>query len=61
MPIRARLRHGHRWWELDNTWLTIRALARLGLATEVVAPNAHLAGRASARLTTRGSTGVPTE
>jgi len=35
-------RHGHRWWELDNTWLTIRMLARLGLATDVVAPSAHL-------------------
>ena len=41
-------RHGHRWWEIDNTWLTIRALARIGLATEVVAPNAHLAGRPKA-------------
>ena len=20
-------RHGHRWWEMDNTWLTIRFLA----------------------------------
>ena len=20
-------RHGHRWWEIDNTWLTIRFLA----------------------------------
>jgi len=23
-------RHGHRWWEIDNTWLTIRFLAWLG-------------------------------
>ncbi len=35
-------RHGHRWWEIDNTWLTIRFLERIGLATDVVAPNAHL-------------------
>lgn len=30
--------HGHRWWEIDVTWLTIRALATLGIAKEVVAP-----------------------
>jgi stearoyl-CoA desaturase (delta-9 desaturase) len=30
--------HGHRWWEFDVTWLTIRALAATGLATEVIAP-----------------------
>jgi stearoyl-CoA desaturase (delta-9 desaturase) len=30
--------HGHRWWEFDVTWLTIRALAAAGLATEVVPP-----------------------
>lgn len=53
-------RHGHRWWEMDNTWLTIRVLERLGLATDVVAPSAHLAKRpAGSKLTTRGSTGVP--
>ena len=55
-------RHGHRWWEIDNTWLTIRVLARIGLATDVVAPSAHLAGRPKgSRLTTRGTTGVPAE
>jgi fatty-acid desaturase len=26
-------RHGHRWWELDLTWLSIRALALAGLVT----------------------------
>lgn len=53
-------RHGHRWWEMDNTWLTIRVLERLGLATDVVAPSAHLAKQpAGSKLTTRGSTGVP--
>jgi fatty-acid desaturase len=55
-------RHGHRWWEIDNTWLTIRVLARLGLATEIVPPSAHLAKQpARSRLTTRGSTGVPAD
>ena len=55
-------RHGHRWWEIDNTWLTIRFLERIGLATDVVAPTAHLKGRpAHARVITRGSNGVPVE
>jgi hypothetical protein len=39
---------------LDNTWLTIRFLMWLGLATDVVAPNARLAARfARNRLTKR--------
>lgn len=55
-------RHGHRWWEIDNTWLTIRFLAWLGLATDVVVPNARLAGRPpGSRLTTRGTSGVPAD
>jgi len=55
-------RHGHSRWEIDSTWLTIRVLAWLGLATEVVVPNPHLAARpAGSRLTTRGATGVPVE
>ena len=48
-------RHGHRWWEMDNTWLTIRFLERIGLATDVVPPSAHLKAQAAkARLITRG-------
>ncbi len=31
----------HRWWEVDLTWLLIRALEAVGLATEVVRPR-HL-------------------
>jgi fatty-acid desaturase len=55
-------RHGHRWFEIDNTWLTIRLLAWFGLATHVVTPNAHLAPRSTGtRLTTRGTTGVPAD
>jgi fatty-acid desaturase len=55
-------RHGHRWWEIDHTWLTFRFLVWLGLASDVVAPNAHLQGRpANGKLTTRGTTGVPVE
>lgn len=35
-------RHGHRWWELDVTWLTIQLLALLGLARKVATPTIHL-------------------
>ena len=28
-------RHGHRWWEFDTTYMTIRLLEKLGLATDV--------------------------
>jgi len=31
-------RHGHKWWELDLAWLTIRGLMRLGLARNVSLP-----------------------
>ena len=30
--------HGHKWWEFDVTWLTIRMLEMLGRATNVVRP-----------------------
>jgi fatty-acid desaturase len=30
--------HGRRWWELDVSYLTIRALAAVGLAWDVVGP-----------------------
>jgi stearoyl-CoA desaturase (delta-9 desaturase) len=33
-------RHGHRWWELDVTWITIHILQILGLAWDVVEPAA---------------------
>jgi len=50
-------RHGRRWWEIDNTWLTIRFLMWLGLATDVVPPNARLAARfAASRLMKREMT-----
>ncbi len=35
-------RHGHRWWELDVTWLTILALKTVGLAREISLPNERL-------------------
>jgi fatty-acid desaturase len=35
-------KHGHRWWELDVAYLTIRLLAALGLVTHVVMPSRNL-------------------
>jgi fatty-acid desaturase len=35
-------RHGHLWWEVDVTWVTIRFLAAVGLAREVVVPSPHV-------------------
>ncbi len=32
-------RHGHTWWELDQTWLVIRLLMLLGLAWNVAVPS----------------------
>ncbi len=32
--------HGHRWWEFDVTWLTIRVLEKVGLVKNVVRPRA---------------------
>jgi stearoyl-CoA desaturase (delta-9 desaturase) len=31
-------RHGHKWWELDLAWLTIRFFMLLGLARSVSLP-----------------------
>lgn len=31
-------RHGIKWWEFDLTWLLIRTLEKLGLATNVIRP-----------------------
>jgi stearoyl-CoA desaturase (delta-9 desaturase) len=36
--------HGHYWYELDVTFLTIRLLSRLGLVWEIVLPDLPLAG-----------------
>lgn len=38
-------RHGHKWWEFDLTYLTIRLFGFLGLARDIVEPSHHrLAG-----------------
>lgn len=38
-------RHGHMWWEIDLTWLTIRLLAALGLARKVITPSPEILAR----------------
>ena len=30
--------HGHKWWEFDVSWLTIRLFEKLGLVHDVVRP-----------------------
>ena len=49
-------KHGHRWWELDMTYLTIRLLVMLGLARDVVMPNPRLVATAAGD----GASGQPT-
>lgn len=34
--------HGHKWWEFDLTWLTIRVLEMTGLARQIVRPSRRL-------------------
>jgi stearoyl-CoA desaturase (delta-9 desaturase) len=45
--------HGHYWWEFDVTYLTIKSLAFLGLAHQIVMPNPRIAARHGV-ITTRG-------
>ena len=37
-------RHGHQWWELDVTWLTIKLFGKLGLAWKIAEPNLRPGG-----------------
>jgi stearoyl-CoA desaturase (delta-9 desaturase) len=39
------VRHGLRWYELDVTWLMVRTLAALRLATELKLPTAQMMRR----------------
>lgn len=41
-------RHGHKWYELDVTWLMIRLLMALGLAKNVALPSPNLAAKFNA-------------
>lgn len=52
-------RHGHKWWEFDSTYLTIRLFEMVGLAKDIVGPNPHIAARAS--VTTHGAADMPTD
>ena len=36
-------RHGHKWWEVDLSWLTIRVMMALRLVTDVAMPSPTLA------------------
>src|SRR5271165_5930317 len=40
-------RHGHRWWEIDVVYATIRALEAVGLARNVCRPDRRTLARAS--------------
>lgn len=31
--------HGHRWWEFDVTWCTLRTLEKIGIVRDLVHPN----------------------
>jgi len=42
-------RHGHKWWEFDVAWLTIRVFMLLGLATKVCLPSPNLAATFKSR------------
>jgi fatty-acid desaturase len=44
--------HGHRWWELDVTYLTICLWEKLGLAWDIERPNQSLLGRRQKELAT---------
>jgi fatty-acid desaturase len=48
-------RHGHAWWELDVTWLTIRLLGTVGFARRIIMPRAELMAAARSRRTRHGS------
>jgi stearoyl-CoA desaturase (delta-9 desaturase) len=38
-------RHGHKWWELDVTWLIIRVMMLVGVADHVIRPTASARAR----------------
>jgi fatty-acid desaturase len=42
-------KHGHKWWEIDLTYVTIAVLAKLGLARNVVMPNPRILALRAAR------------
>lgn len=42
-------RHGHKWWELDLSWLIIRGFMAAGLAKNVAVPSSILAAKFNAK------------
>ncbi len=46
----ASARHGLRWWEFDASWIVIRSLEKLGLASNVKTPSAKQLERRTRRL-----------
>ena len=32
-------RHGHRWWEIDITWMSLRFFEKIGIIRDLVPPN----------------------
>jgi fatty-acid desaturase len=42
-------RHGHRWWEIDLAWLTLRLLMLFGLVIEAALPSPDLAAALRSR------------
>ena len=54
-------RHGHRPWELDVTYLTIRMLSALGLAKRVIVTVPAAASPARPPLATRGGQDLPAD
>lgn len=52
-------RHGHLWYEIDITYLSLRALAAVGLAGKIAEPNIHRLAAAGV-LATRAEDANPT-
>jgi stearoyl-CoA desaturase (delta-9 desaturase) len=46
-------KHGHRWWELDLSYLIVRLLGLLGLARQIAMPRPSLAAAPTAPIFTR--------
>lgn len=51
-------RHGHHWWEIDTTYLTIKLFEKVGLASDIAVhrPRPIVGETGRAKLTTRGHT-----
>jgi stearoyl-CoA desaturase (delta-9 desaturase) len=41
-------RHGHRWWEIDVTWMSLCLFEKIGLVRDLVHPNNSALGRKAA-------------